>query len=309
MILFCQTENFYCRGEYFVLDGALALALPLKVGQGLKYTLKRKATLPIIHWKSLNQNKNVWFEGTFSIEHFQTISTTDVAMANRLTEIFQAIKTLDPKSFESLGGYTLMIETDLGFDPNFGFGTSSTLITNLSQCFGVDPFKLLELTFGGSGYDIACAQASGPILYQKYRSQSNFVHIPFNPTFRSHLFFVFLGKKQNSRLGIQHYRNLSLEKEKMIQEISELTGEMFAAKDLNTFELVIQKHEALISQHLQLEQVKGKYFGDYWGEVKSLGAWGGDFVMATSNRGFSETKNYFKSKGMSVIFTYDDLVL
>ena len=37
--------------------------------------------------------------------------------------------------------------------------TSSTLIANLAKWSNVDPYILLSETFGGSGYDIACASA------------------------------------------------------------------------------------------------------------------------------------------------------
>jgi mevalonate kinase len=72
---------------------------------------------------------------------------------------------------------------------------------------------LLAKTFGGSGYDIACATAKSAITYQLTTHCSRLTNaIDFNPTFKGYLYFVHLGKKQNSREGIQHYRNLSIDK-------------------------------------------------------------------------------------------------
>ena len=58
-----------------------------------------------------------------------------------------------------------------------------------------------------------------------------------------------------------------------------------------------------------MKKVQSIYFSDYWGLVKSLGAWGGDFVLATSNRNFTETKKYFNEKGFNVFLKYEDLIL
>ena len=51
----------------------------------------------------------------------------------------------------------------LSFSKNWGLGSSSTLINNLADWANVDSYELLNLTFGGSGYDIACAKHNNPI--------------------------------------------------------------------------------------------------------------------------------------------------
>ncbi len=45
-----------------------------------------------------------------------------------------------------------------------------------------------------------------------------------------------------------------------------------------------------ISDYLGLDKI----FLDYFGQTKSLGAWGGDFILATGNK---DTPKYFKNKG------------
>jgi hypothetical protein len=47
-------------------------------------------------------------------------------------------------------------------------------------------------------------------------------------------------------------------------------------------------------------------FPDYSRAIKSLGAWGGDFVLATGN--FNEM-DYFKQKGFHTIISYHKMVL
>ena len=51
--------------------------------------------------------------------------------------------------------------------------------------------------------------------------------------------------------------------------------------------------------------VKEIYFSDYSGEIKSLGAWGGDFILAA---GPINTKKYFEEKGYKTIFSYKDML-
>ena len=57
-------ESFYSRGklllsgEYLVLKGARALALPTKLGQTLSFEKKQSSQLI---WKSLDKNGLSWF--------------------------------------------------------------------------------------------------------------------------------------------------------------------------------------------------------------------------------------------------------
>jgi hypothetical protein len=48
---------------------------------------------------------------------------------------------------------------------------------------------------------------------------------------------------------------------------------------------------------------------DFKGVLKSLGAWGGDFLMAATDIPFEGVSAYFKAKGMNTIFNYQDLIL
>jgi hypothetical protein len=57
-----------------------------------------------------------------------------------------------------------IISTQLTFPRQWGLGTS-TLI-NIAQWTQINAFTLLKSSFGGSGYDIACAQNDEPIIYQ-----------------------------------------------------------------------------------------------------------------------------------------------
>ena len=64
------------------------------------------------------------------------------------------------------------------------------------------------------------------------------------------------------------------------------------------------EHEELISQILRKEKVKNKYFLDYDGEIKSLGAWGGDFILAA---GPENSNDYFFDKGFKTVFNFNTI--
>ena len=287
--------------EYFVLDGAKALAVPVKFGQSLTV---ESAENPNLHWKSLDEKGNCWFEATFAPEDFSCLTSTDQAVATRLTQLFCEAKKMNP----GLRTANCGLRTELGFPRPWGLGTSSTLVHLLAQWAGVDPFELAFRTFGGSGYDIACAGADGPILYRLENGKPEVEPCPFRPLFAEQLYFVFLEKKQDSREGISRYRKRG-GGEDLTRKIAALTDGFLTAKNLVEFENLIRQHEHLVGETIGLPRAKSLYFNDFWGEVKSLGAWGGDFVLVTSDRPEEATRRYFNEKGFDVFFPYDDLVL
>jgi hypothetical protein len=65
-------------------------------------------------------------------------------------------------------------------------------------------------------------------------------------------------------------------------------------------------HEIILSDILELETVKERLFSDFKGTIKSLGAWGGDFVMVLSKE---NPTHYFHLKGYETILTYDEMIL
>jgi hypothetical protein len=61
-----------------------------------------------------------------------------------------------------------------------------------------------------------------------------------------------------------------------------------------------------MSDVLEIPTVKNSLFSDFNGTVKSLGAWGGDFVLVVSNE---NPTAYFKSKGFETVLPYKDMIL
>lgn len=301
---FYSNGKLLLSGEYVVLDGANALAVPTKFGQDLVVT---EGSNSQVKWISKDSDGSIWFEGTIDfaeITNKNYISKTE-NVENLLLDILRQAYLLNPDYIEKSRGYN--IETNLTFPKYWGLGTSSTLINNVAQWLNIDAFTLLENSFGGSGYDIASAQNDTAILYQLEDGKPLVTKINFNPDFADNLYFVYLNKKQSSKGAItSYYNNKPVDLSNIIAEINSITQEMLTAVSLTEMEIAMQKHENLISNILMMQTVQEMNFSDYEGVVKSLGAWGGDFVLATSRENPSE---YFISKGFPTILTYKEMIL
>ncbi|MGJ8592039.1 MAG: GYDIA family GHMP kinase [Aquaticitalea sp.] len=300
-------ETFYSNGkllitgEYVVLDGALSLAIPTKFGQSLKVELLSE---PKLVWKSLDEKEHTWFEDEFIIDDIlSNRSTSKNDVSHRLLQIFHEARQLNPKFLTESKGYK--ITTNLEFPKNWGLGTSSTLINNVANWASIDAYQLLATTFGGSGYDIACAKNDVPITYQIQHNTPKLTTVAFNPSFKEQIYFVYLNKKQNSREGIAHYKNNRSDLAKEISSINAITLKMIDCDNLRNFQKLMEEHEQIISNIIKQKPIKELLFSDFKGSVKSLGAWGGDFVMVVYKENPS---NYFKSRGYETILAYDDLI-
>ena len=288
-------------GEYVVLDGALSLAIPTKYGQSLTI---EEIDQPKLIWQSLDEKGNVWFQDTFQIKDNKisnTVKNND-SISQRLVQILNAAKLLNSKFLHSHNGFK--VTTKIDFPRNWGLGSSSTLINNIAKWANVDAYLLLENTFGGSGYDIACAQHNTPITYQIKNGKPKVQRVKFNPIFKDCLYFVHLNNKQNSRDAIKHYQENKVAFS--ITEIDTITNKIMHSKTLEDFENLINTHETYISKITKQKPIKQLLFNDFNGSVKSLGAWGGDFVLVTSQ---TNPKAYFKNNGFKTIISYDEMAL
>lgn len=295
--------------EYLVLDGAAALAIPTKFGQSLAVFT---ADEPIILWKSLDENNQVWFECEMESKSLQLISSSYYSevenpvenTASMLQNILKEAQKLNPLFLADKKGFH--ITTKLTFPRNWGLGSSSTLINNIANWAKVDAFELLKKTFGGSGYDIACAQNNHPILYQLVDKKPIVKEVQFNPGFKNQLYFVHLNQKQDSRKGIEQYRKNQDKLSVEIAEISSITEAILKASNIVDFDKLIVQHEQIIAKIIQQKPIKQTHFTDYFGQIKSLGAWGGDFILASGNE---ETPQYFSNKGYKTVIPFIEMAL
>lgn len=299
---FYSNGKLLITGEYLVLDGAKGLALPTKYGQYLKVT---SGELGKIQWASFDSDNSIWFEETFSFNEIINFNVTDkLSERETLIKILHEAHLLNTGLLNSSIGFT--VSTVLTFPKLWGLGTSSTLINNIAQWFQIDAFELLKNSFGGSGYDIACAQNNSPILYQLINGLPMVEKVNFNPNFTDCIYFVYLNKKQSSKTAIDNYYKNQKNLEANLPLINEITMAVLNSNFMAEFNTLLNKHEGIMSTILELPVVKGGLFADFDGSIKSLGAWGGDFVMVVSK---NNPTSYFENKGFKTIVPYKDMIL
>jgi len=304
-----MSYSFYSRGkllltgEYFVMDGSQALAVPLKVGHRLLVDENSDVCLEI-NWESYIKDK-LWFVATFDLVSLNILDTNDLAIAQYLQKLLSYIKNQSNVLSVDQG---IQIKTHLEILPDWGLGSSSSLISNLAYWADINPYELFFSLFDGSGYDISCARSDSAILYQ-YQDKPVIQPVNFEPDFLNKIYLVYLGKKQDSLQSVLKYKEKVKNKKKEAERISQLTTRFLQSDSLHEFEKYIHEHEEIISKTINESTVKSKYFPDFKGAVKSLGAWGGDFVMATCEGEPDDVKNYFNKKGLDIIFPYKRLVL
>jgi mevalonate kinase len=299
---FYSNGKLLITGEYLVLDGSKALALPTKYGQYLTVSSGENRE---IHWTSFDKDKSIWFKETISFsEIIKYKKAENQSVKSTLIEILHEAFLLNPEFLNSSEGYR--ISTELTFPKFWGLGTSSTLINNIAQWLKINAFELLKNSFGGSGYDIACAQNDFPIFYQIIDGKPEVEIVNFNPVFSENLYFVYLNQKQNSKTAIVAYYKKQNNLSAVLPKINKITVEIAEAITLEKFQELLQKHENIMSDVLEIPTVKNSLFSDFNGTVKSLGAWGGDFVLVVSNE---NPTDYFKAKGFETIISYSDMIL
>ena len=286
-------------GEYVILDGALSLASPTKFGQHLKLEENQSN---FINWKSINYDGKIWFECKIKNENLEIKSTSSKRVSDTLIRIINLIREYSPSFLKNQGSD---ISTNLTFDKNWGLGSSSTLISNLATLSGVDPYIINNKIFKGSSYDIACANSISPIVYQLREGVRIIDEVSFKPPFHEKIYFIYLNKKQSSISEIENYNNKKVS-ESTINEISNITSMILQCNSIEAYDELIESHELIISKLISKPTIKETLFKDFNGSIKSLGAWGGDMIMATSH---SDPNRYFKEKGYSTIFKYEDLLV
>lgn len=301
-------ETFYSNGkllitgEYLVLDGAKALALPTKFGQNLTV---EKSNNQEIKWTSYDADGSIWFDETIPFTAIVSTAPLETeSIKNTLITILRTAHQLNPDALLISEGY--IITTELSFPRKWGLGTSSTLINNIAQWFQIDAFTLLKKSFGGSGYDIACAQNNTPVIYHLEQEKPIVETVKFNPSFSKNLYFVYLNQKQSSKSAIASYKEKKNNLENQKEAINQITQKVLNDENKDVFSQTLESHEKILSSILETKTVKETLFPDFNGTIKSLGAWGGDFVLVVSKE---NPKSYFLDKGYETVIQYSDMIL
>jgi len=287
-------------GEYLVLHGAKAIAVPLNVGQEM--VVLSDAGQQNVIWQAFYHNQ-LWFSCELNPIDLSVLTTTDSEKAESLVRILTAIKSLNPEFTFPAG---TAFNTTLEANPEWGMGSSSTLLSLLSQFAGVDPFVLNEMIFQGSGFDIACAKADGPIFYTRNQPA---VPVALEYPFTDQLFLVYSGKKKGTAQEVHSFLKERVISETQIAEMSALSEEFAACRNQQDFNRLIEIHESMIGKIIDQVPVKAQFSPDFDGAIKSLGAWGGDFWLVSTALPFQQVREYFVNKGLDTVFKWSDLIL
>lgn len=299
---FHSNGKLLLSGEYLILHGARGLAVPLKKGQSM---IVNQIPGKVLAWKATHPEGS-WFSALFNPD-LTVKETTNRQLATSLKDILNKAAQLKG-SRDVLSGKEII--THLEFSPDWGWGSSSTLISNLSEWLDINPYLLLSETFGGSGYDIACATADGPVFYRLTQSGKPEVNVAaFDPPFIDNLWIGYLNRKQNSTMAVRHHIDGLKNAEKEIEKISDISLRMSNETSEEKFMNLMAEHEGIISSITGLVPLKKRLFPDFPGAVKSLGAWGGDFFLVLSPCPEDDTKEYFQTKGFKTLFRLRDVKL
>lgn len=302
-------KPFYAHGklmitsEYMVMYGADALSLPLKVGQTLH--LKPSANHAVFSWKASYLDR-FWFEVEFNPSNLNIIRTTDKEIALRLAGYLKTIISISSTFQREL--FTWDVETHLEFNPDWGFGSSSSLTALLAEWAELNPLDLHMQISSGSGYDVASAIAEGPIIYRIKHDSPQYRHVHFNPAFSENIFFAWLGNKQSSHESVLKFKDFIKPGLDEITFFNSITGGMLHAENWTEFGELMKKHETRLSEILKTPTIGSTLFNDLDGYVKSLGAWGGDFVMIVTGQDPDDLKRYLKNKKINILFPFNEIV-
>ena len=297
---FSANAKFLITGEYAILANVTALAVPLKKQQHLE--ISSRGNQKFI-WKSYDENGSLWFEYKSDLESIKSSKKFEDPIADKLIAILRHASSVGSIGILDQG---FDVVTTLDFNRKYGMGTSSTLISLVAQWADCDPYQLQFEHFGGSGFDIACATAKTPILYNYNDAAPIVKPVIFNPAIKDQLFFVYLNRKQNSRDSIAKFDARKLTQE-LKNELNQMPDRFVQTADsVEDFSESIERHEEIISNIVGLEPVKNRLFPDYKKAMKSLGGWGGDFILVV---GDEDDRARFRESGYNHIYSWDDLVL
>ena len=297
-------RQYYTRGKllisgaYGVLDSAIGFALPTKLGQRFSFETDRSEN---IECKAVDDKGKTWFEAEFDVQSLAPLKTCSEEVAKTLSKLLIAARSLNP-NFD----YPFILETTLEFDRQWGLGSSSTLIAALAQFASVNAYELLDSGFKGSGYDIACATAEGPIRFQRIGKEVSVTPVNWRPEFADELYLVYLNQKMNSREAIAHYRKAQ-SSDHFLNELSRLSIAISEeTSDIHRFEKLLLEQESLLADRLEITPIADQLFADRSGGIfTSLGAWGGDFALFTRKKNIP----YLKDKGYSTILKLEELCI
>lgn len=312
--------------EYFILDGIPGIAVPLKVGQGLKILRTDSAG---IKYEAFDSDGSCWLsfhcDHSFQInqEIFKTLEDEQIEVIKKVKSIFSFLSE-QSLVFNKLleDNHGLLFRSELDFPRSYGFGTSSTFLCNLSKIFNVDVYELGAKFFGGSGYDLAVGLNGEPIIYSSPNNYRIFNEKEKSSLreFGKNIMFVYQNEKANTSKNIEAFKEIGFR-----NELGDNVDSLFKSlnQTLLNFNLghwkemqdLIENHEFIVGKRIQKMPIS-KYlsnnlsleFKNMGFFAKSLGAWGGDFFMVGVKSSMDSIIEELRNLGYDTFFDWNSIV-
>ena len=283
-------------GEYAVLRGAQALSVPTLLGQSLR--IEEPTTNSFLHWQAFTEKGELWLEVHFN-KALEIIQCAQPEKAQDLQKLL--------RQAQALGGRIqgpLLVQTHLQFNRNWGLGSSSSLCALVAEWLQVPALPLFFNALAGSGYDVATATARNPILYQLESAKKGVFEPVSLPPILQNSAFLFLGQKQNSAQEVGKFKSRKAHA-KDIAAISALSRRLLQCTSKADLINLLKQHEEITARIVGKVPVQGTRFADFQGVVKSLGAWGGDFVWIVESK---PQPHYFEDLGYDEPISFNNMI-
>jgi mevalonate kinase len=301
-IEFHANGKLLIAGEYLVLAGAKALALPVRFGQRM---IIQENDTGFIEWESTSPI-GTWFATLLDPGTLQVISTDNQKTAADLQKILIAARHINPDFLAGSSGWNVCVTANYPLE--WGLGSSSTLCSLIAGWAKVDAFELFRAISKGSGYDIACAGRPDLLYYQLHRGTREIIAAEAGRALRENTWFAYLGNKQDSATEVNTFLTGHRYSDRDVAEVSLLSQQICGAVSAGELIQLVNEHELILSALLKKEPV-ARRFSTFPGTVKSLGAWGGDFAMFVSGLEPGVVVDQLHGLGFLHVFSYDDLAI
>lgn len=287
-------------GEYFVLWGATAFALPSRYRQYLEvYHLPDS---PSHRWDTLIRDELIFSCEIDKKNHECKNINGSASSAAYISHLIKAAHHFNATAFNQ----TCHFITRLTFQPEWGLGSSSSLIVNMARFIGADAFALHRMLSQGSGYDVACALYEKPLLFKNpVRPEIYFSELNYD--FTNHLSFLALKIKQDSQAAVKDILSRR-PPEDVLNKASAISLAMARSKNLEEFDALLKEFMHLVKEKLGLSNWLEKKFRDFQGTLKPLGAWGGDLALVVSYENETYIRDYFAEKGFQTLLPWSEVI-
>lgn len=287
-------------GEYFVLWGAAALAFPSIQRQHLAiYDLSEQA----FHRWTTSAGSSEIFSCLIDKKSLKAFDIRgSEGSAQFIENLLQAARSLNPEIFET----NLHFQTRLDFSPQWGLGSSSSLIVNISRFTQTDPWTLHRMVSQGSGYDIACALHEKPLLFS--HPENPRINFPLiNYPFTDSLYFLPLGIKKDSSRAVSETAHLR-PSTALIEEASQISYALTWTRSLKEFSDFLKIYVHLVKRGIGLKESLPAQLAGFNGIIKPLGAWGGDLALVVSEEDPNQLRNWFASRGFPELIKWQEII-